>query len=586
MKYKILIILCLTWFYSYVEAQTVSRTDAVAIAKKYMATSQTLVEKTVDSVYCIERNGKKLLFEVRFSDGEMVIVSGNKRCKPVLACQYESDVDNTSILENYNDIPEGLKCFLDEYIEQIEYSYENIYSIGVHPDWYNLLNNSEPHSDRSIIVPPLTNTQWGQSESNCTLDEYAYNYYVSESTNDCSHCYAGCGPVALAQIMCYWHFPVWDPQMESQFDWCNMPEKLMTTSPNYLKQKYATAWLIRKSGKQMNADYCSNGDCSTSTTIDSVPNALSYFLYSSSNCKSKDDYLDEEWKSLIKLDLNRFMPVYYRGSSNNGGHAFVCDGYNSDDMFHFNWGWNGHCNGLWLTLDNLITDNVNFTSNQKAVFNIKPLTEDDFCGYSMLLEHYYMGYYLFHNGNNNPYEITPSVFFSLTSVHDSTVYPASWRTIPSGATAEYVAHEEVILLSGFTAEYGSDFTARIEPCEACEERMVQMDIFLEGDTNSDIDTSDYNLRMLKSGDTSFVFRPSALTMFPNPSTQTVTLQTSGDINDIQIFDQSGRPVFRWYIESRSNTEITLNIGDIPVGTYILRIIDKDRKMHIGRIVKK
>ena len=58
MKYKILIILCLTWFYSYVEAQTVSRTDAVAIAKKYMATSQTLVEKTVDSVYCIERNGK------------------------------------------------------------------------------------------------------------------------------------------------------------------------------------------------------------------------------------------------------------------------------------------------------------------------------------------------------------------------------------------------------------------------------------------------------------------------------------------------------------------------------------------------
>ena len=94
------------------------------------------------------------------------------------------------------------------------------------------------------------------------------------------------------------------------------------------------------------------------------------------------------------------------------------------------------------------------------------------------------------------------------------------------------------------------------------------------------------MRMLKSGDTSFVFRPSALMLFPNPSTQTLTVQTSGDINDIQLFDQSGRPVFRWFVESRSNTEITLNIGDIPVGTYILRIIDKDRKMHIGRIVKK
>ncbi len=94
------------------------------------------------------------------------------------------------------------------------------------------------------------------------------------------------------------------------------------------------------------------------------------------------------------------------------------------------------------------------------------------------------------------------------------------------------------------------------------------------------------MRMLKSGDTSFVFRPSALTMFPNPSTQTVTLQTSGDINDIQIFDQSGRPVFRWYIESRSNNEITLNIGNIPVGAYILRVVDKDRKTNVGHFVKK
>ena len=168
----------------------------------------------------------------------------------------------------------------------------------------------------------------------------------------------------------------------------------------------------------------------------------------------------------------------------------------------------------------------------------------------------------------------------------SSTSASNFRTIPSGATAEYVAHEEVILQPGFTAEYGSDFTARIEPCEACEERMVQMDILLEGDTSSDIDTSDLNMRMLKSGDTSFVFRPSALMLFPNPSTQTLTVQTSGDINDLQIFDQSGRPVFRWFVESHSNTEITLNIGDIPVGTYILRIIDKDRKMHIGRFVKK
>ena len=53
-----------------------------------------------------------------------------------------------------------------------------------------------------------------------------------------------------------------------------------------------------------------------------------------------------EWMNLIKSEINEKRPVYYFGSSDDGGHAFVFDGYNEEDMVHVNWGWSGMNNGL------------------------------------------------------------------------------------------------------------------------------------------------------------------------------------------------------------------------------------------------
>ena len=41
-------------------------------------------------------------------------------------------------------------------------------------------------------------------------------------------------------------------------------------------------------------------------------------------------------------------PVIFSGSKKTGGHAFICDGYDGNGMFHFNWGWNGQSNGFFL----------------------------------------------------------------------------------------------------------------------------------------------------------------------------------------------------------------------------------------------
>ena len=42
-------------------------------------------------------------------------------------------------------------------------------------------------------------------------------------------------------------------------------------------------------------------------------------------------------------------PVFYGGTSDKGtgGHAFVLDGYDSQDFVHVNWGWYGNSNGYF-----------------------------------------------------------------------------------------------------------------------------------------------------------------------------------------------------------------------------------------------
>jgi hypothetical protein len=69
------------------------------------------------------------------------------------------------------------------------------------------------------------------------------------------------------------------------------------------------------------------------------------------------------------------MPLYYAGWSvpNIVGHAFVCDGYQGGDYFHFNFGWNGADNGYYY-LDNLTPGGNNFNLAQELIINIYPDT--------------------------------------------------------------------------------------------------------------------------------------------------------------------------------------------------------------------
>ena len=164
------------------------------------------------------------MYEVVFNTKDIVLLSGNITCSPILGYIMHDNISmNTSILDNYENIPDGLKEMINEYLEEIKYCFRNNISIGYQSEWQELYEYQPNRAERTVIVPPLISTKWGQSVSNDGSDLHAYNYYVTESSNSCESCLAGCVAVAMGQIMNYWKYPVYAPYKAEQFDWCNMP---------------------------------------------------------------------------------------------------------------------------------------------------------------------------------------------------------------------------------------------------------------------------------------------------------------------------------------------------------------------------
>ena len=53
-------------------------------------------------------------------------------------------------------------------------------------------------------------------------------------------------------------------------------------------------------------------------------------------------YSYSEWENMVYDNLKNVGPLVFNGHPyNDGGHSFVCDGYDGDGYYHFNWGWGG-----------------------------------------------------------------------------------------------------------------------------------------------------------------------------------------------------------------------------------------------------
>ncbi len=301
-------------------------------------------------------------------DNCFVILSADDAAYPILGYSLDNTFDVGALGENTLSWLRGYEGDIQMIREQrIEASPE------IREAWKSLRESvPEPILNRAE-VKPLIATLWGQ--------EAPYN-------NACpSQTLVGCVAVVLGQIMKYWEYPSKGNGSHSYYhstygslhadfgnttyDWDNMPNVLTMGSSAAAKQAVST--LLYQCGVGVEMNY---GPDISLTGSSVVINALtSYFRYPSNMSlvyKNLDGYSDNSWKALLKDQLNHARPLYYAGQDRYG-HAFICDGYDNRDYFHFNWGWYGRNNGYFQIGDLTPYGEGNFNDFNCTITNLEPM---------------------------------------------------------------------------------------------------------------------------------------------------------------------------------------------------------------------
>ena len=192
-----------------------------------------------------------------------------------------------------------------------------------------------------------------------------------------------------------------------------------------------------------------------------------------------------------------------------------------------------------------------------------------------------------------PYENVPTIATQLISVPNSNQYPASWRTIPSGVTARYMAHEDILLQDGFTAEEGSTFHVYIVPCESCGRNTRNHEKYVSGEPPKHI-INDSSRIVNKTENNSYYdvmdsqTNSLVISLHPNPAMNDVTLISNMEENGyvvISLYNMFGvgYPLFESYRE-RGIYSDEFSLGEIPSGLYVL-LIKTNGRQHVSKIIK-
>ena len=311
-------------------------------------------------------------------DNEGFVIAAGDDCVPAILGYSDSG----SVGE---DIPDNMKAWLEEYVDQITYMQE----LGLTS---NLITSNNP------AISPLLTTTWDQDEpynQNCP-DFFTYG-----------KCVTGCVATAMAQVM-YYHrahsvhqttteIPAYECRINwhnnnetlgriavnafpagSVIDWDNMLDSYSGTTTEI--QQQAVANLMAYCGASVNMDYRNAWNGGSGAYSEDVPVAMKEFFdyHDRMSLKSRNDYTEERWDSLIYAELNKGNPIWYSGRNSSAGHAFVCDGYDGNGYYHINWGWSGRSDGFFLlsVLDPKVQgsggSSAGYSLNQQALIGAIP----------------------------------------------------------------------------------------------------------------------------------------------------------------------------------------------------------------------
>ena len=346
------------------KAQTAKTVDEKLASKTAQAFAQTNTLKNQE-LTLVSSDG---IYIYNIGTQGFVIISGNTVLPPVLAYSERSNFPDMA------DAPENFVSWIAHYSDMIDFAVANDIrpETKVQHQWEDAAEGVFGTRDAQTVAP-LINTHWNQD---CYYNEYCPETNGGWWDGPCGHVYAGCVACAMAQVMKYWNHPATGFGSHSYihneygeqsanfaattYDWDAMPNEIWSHND-------AVATLMYHCGVSVNMNYSPSGSGAQSRDVETA--MRSYFGYCGAKYCQKSDYSDENWTAMLKAELDQSRPIYYSGVNGDSGHAFVCDGYDNYDLFHFNFGWSGSGDEYYSTYD------VNgFNSNQAAGTNIYPIS--------------------------------------------------------------------------------------------------------------------------------------------------------------------------------------------------------------------
>ena len=307
-------------------------------SRRAESASSLKMEGRVDGLYVFNLEG----------DNGYVIVSDDDRTTPVLGFADSGHLD----LDN---MPENMKAWLQGYANEIAWIRAN----NIQPD-----DNAASRRVSAVKEPvaPLLLSEWYQA--------FPYNYLCPEYMPGVQ-ADAGCVATAMAQCMYATEMRVGStttyttadiPAYKTKTRGFSIDGIPAGTPINWSKmihdfrgdytgeQAIAVAELMYYCGVAVEMDYADDDNGASGAYSSDVPDALvNYFGYSpTAKYVVRDSYTYKSWIDMLYNELSQGRPVYYCGNTKYGyGHAFVCDGYWTEDYFHFDWGAAGENNGYF-----------------------------------------------------------------------------------------------------------------------------------------------------------------------------------------------------------------------------------------------
>lgn len=355
--------------------EPIDRNEALKQASAFLSSKGIPVRQSLDMAYAepgkaVEAHSLYYVFNVGGDKG-FVIVAGDDAVSPILAYADRGDFSE-------REMAPAAKAMLESYAQQIEMIQQNPSLVVAASTSY-------------AAIEPLVQTKWNQGAP--------YNYMCPTISGEEEQSVTGCVATAMAQIIYYHKYPVEQTkaipayQLSSgdvipgadpvTLNWDAMQLSYTGSEAVDDPSALAVAQLMLLCGKSVQMDYSSYASGAVSEL---VPTALKeYFDYDgAAHMVYRDEYANADWEKMIYDELAAKRPVYLSGTSISGtsvvGHAFVCDGYDGEGLFHINWGWGGMSDGYFrLTLlnpDDHGTGGNNgsggFNMDEGAIIGIQP----------------------------------------------------------------------------------------------------------------------------------------------------------------------------------------------------------------------